>query len=171
MIRNVRRAAACLAIVLTAASAGVSAGQTAGEWRDFQATWSATGRRHTIASDNGGNAAVVDLSGAVVITSGEGLGRGFRGEVIGFDDGDGMSVGRGLWTDERGDRIFIRLDGEPIEGGRRITATITGGTGRYSAIEGEVAFTWQYVIAGEGDRTQGRAVNLAGRVRRAGTQR
>jgi len=33
----------------------------------------------------------VQLSGAVAIAGGEGLSRGFRGEVIGFDDGSGVN--------------------------------------------------------------------------------
>ena len=122
-----------------------------------------------MALEDGNTAAIVDLSGAVVITGGEGMGRGFRGEVIGFDDGEGMSVGRAVWTDERGDRVFSRLRGDAIAGGRRINAVITGGTGRYAGIEGSFAFTWKYVVAEDGDRIQGRAEDLTGRVRRAGT--
>jgi len=47
----------------------------------------------------------------VVLTSGEGLSGGFRGEVIGFDDGEGLSVGRSVWTDESGDQLFSRVKG------------------------------------------------------------
>jgi hypothetical protein len=165
MIR-VPLAAACLALLLDAGTAATY-GQPSTEWRDFAATWSLAGRRHTIPQARGA-ASVVDLSGAFVVTGGAALGRGFRGEVIGFDDGEGVSVGRAVWTDERGDRIFSRLTGEAIAGGRRISGTITGGTGQYADIEGEYTFTWQYVLAGEDDHIQGRAGDVAGRVRRAG---
>ena len=168
-MRTALRAAACVALVLTAwGPAAFVRAQPASDWREFQATWSASGRRHAINTDRS-TATIVDLSGAVVITGGESMGRGFRGEVIGFDDGEGMSVGRAVWTDERGDSVYSRLTGDALKSGRRIVATITGGTGRYAGIEGEFAFTWQYVIAGEGDRIQGRAVDLAGRARRSGS--
>lgn len=162
-------ALACLSLTFSGA-ATLTVAQPSGEWLEFTGNWSLAGRRHAITQQEG-TAAIVDLSGAFVLTSGAALGRGFRGEVVGFDDGEGVSVGRAVWTDDRGDRVFSRLTGEAIGGGRRITATITGGTGRYTGVEGEYTFTWQYVVAGEDDRIQGRAVNLTGRVRRAGASR
>jgi len=76
-------------------------------------------------------------------------------------------VGRAVWTDEHGDRLFSRLQGEPLETGKRIVGTITGGTGRYAGLEGEYSFTWQYVVVGAEDgQIQGRGVRLEGRVRR-----
>jgi len=111
-------------------------------------------------------AATLQLSGAIVLTNGEGLSHGFRGEFIGFDDGASLSVGRAVWTDEHGDRVFSQLQGETVlREGRRINGTITGGTGRYAGLEGDYAFVWQYVVAGEGDTIQGRSVDLKGRVR------
>ena len=62
-------------------------------------------------------AGTFQLSGAVSLTGGDGLSRGFRGEVIGFDDGAGGLVGQCVWTDERGDRVFSQLTGE--DGGIR----------------------------------------------------
>ena len=117
--------------------------------------------------EGGGRAAVVDVSGAVFLTDPGGLSRGFHGQAIGFDDGEGLSLGRCVWTDANGDRLFSRLRGEPLETGRRLQGTITGGTGRYASLEGEYSFTWQYVVTAEDDRLQGRAVGLAGRARRA----
>jgi len=38
----------------------------------------------------------------------------FRGEVIGFDDGSGVTVLRGVWTDGHGDRIFSQLKGDTV---------------------------------------------------------
>jgi hypothetical protein len=132
----------------------------------FQGTWSASGRRHAVELEGGKEAVIVDVSGAVVLSRGEGLSAGFRGEAIGFDDGDGLSVGRAVWTDESGDRLFSRLSGERIETGRRIVGTITGGTGRYAGLSGDYSFTWQYVLPTEDGRIQGRAVDLSGRIRR-----
>jgi hypothetical protein len=146
-----------------------AAGQGAApaEWRAFEGNWSVSGKRSTVPIEGGTIAAVVEVSGAVVLTSGEGLSRGFRGEAIGFDDGQGVSLGRAVWTDERGDRLYSRLKGEPLETGRRIVGTITGGTGRYAGLEGEYSLTWKYVLSAEDGAVQGRAVGLKGRVRRA----
>jgi hypothetical protein len=110
----------------------------------------------------------VQLSGAVAITAGEGLSRGFRGEVIGFDDGAGLTVARCVWTDDRGDRIFSQLKGDTIASGRRIVGTISGGTGRYAGITGEYGFEWQYVIEAEAGTISGRAIGLRGRFRAGG---
>ena len=139
---------------------------TAAQETSFEGSWSASGRKHAVALEDGKEAAIVEISGAVVLASGEGLSGGFRGEAIGFDDGEGLSVGRSVWTDENGDRLFSRLKGEPLETGRRIVGTITGGTGRYAGLSGEYSFTWQYVVPDEEGRIQGRAVGLTGKVRR-----
>jgi hypothetical protein len=70
-----------------------------------------------------------------------------------------------VWTDSHGDRVFSALRGQRIDTGRRISATITGGTGRYAGLVGEYQLTWQYVVRGEGDGVQGRAADLKGRFR------
>lgn len=140
-------------------------------WRTFDASWNATGQRRVLPTEAGRTASTSYLSGAVTMLPAKGIARGFQGEVIAFDDGAGTSVGRAVWTDERGDQVFSRLSGDAMRAGRRIVATITGGTGRYSGIEGEYAFEWQYVIdAGEG-AIQGRAVGLEGRFRLPGGAR
>lgn len=134
-------------------------------WRTFEGSWSATGSRHVLPTEGHGRAAILQLSGAIVLTSGNGLGRGFHGEAIGFDDGRSLSVGRAVWTDDRGDRIYSALKGEPVQTGRRVLGTITGGTGRYAGMIGDYAFTWQYVVGGEESQIQGRAIGLGGRFR------
>ena len=146
------------------AQAPVPAGQT------FEGTWSASGQRQTLPTEAGQPAVTVQLSGAVTITTGAGLSRGFRGEVIGFDDGAGLIAGRVVWTDEKGDRIFSVLKGEALAAGRQMRGTITGGTGRYAGIAGEYEFRWQYLIAAEGSLVNGRAIDLRGRVRAGGTR-
>jgi hypothetical protein len=140
-------------------------------WRPFEGTWSAEGRRQVVAMEGGAVAAIVGISGAVVLTSGEGLSRGFRGEAVVFDEGPGVSVGRAVWTDESGDRIFSRLRGEAMQTGKGLVGKVTGGTGRYQGLEGEFWFSWQYVVSSDDGVVQGRAVGLKGRVRRAGASR
>jgi hypothetical protein len=157
-----------LALLGTASVAKGEADLSAGGWRAFEGSWVLSGERSAVPTE-GGAAAVVEASGAVVLSKTDGLSRGFRGEAVAFDDGQGVSVGRAVWTDERGHRVFSRLKGEPLEKGKRIVGTITGGTGRYAGLEGEYSFTWQYVLSGESGEVQGRAVGLQGRVRQKGT--
>jgi hypothetical protein len=156
------------ALALLALAANV-VGQTTpppGEWRAFEGSWSATGTRQTLPTEGDGAAAVVEVSGAVVLTSGEGLSRGFLGQAIFFFDGKDLGVGRCVWTDERGDRIFSSLQGEVVETGRRIVGTITNGTGRYAGFAGEYSFIWQVVVQTEDGVIQGQTVGLKGRVGR-----
>jgi hypothetical protein len=152
---------------LVPAGAG-QGGPAADGWRTFEAAWSAAGRRQAVAIEGGEAARIYEFSGALVIKKGEGLGRGFEAEAIAFDDGEGVSAGRCVWTDEHGDRIFSRLRGESLAKGRRLVGTITGGTGRYAGLEGEYSFSWQYVLAVEDGTIQGRTEHLQGRVRRKG---
>ena len=172
---NLTTRALTLSLVLAFAGA-MPAGQAqapapAEGWRAFEGTWSAAGQRQTLPTEGAQPASIVRLSGAVVLTGRDGLGRGFRGEAIAFDDGQRVSAGRAVWTDERGDRIFIEITGEPVQSGRRIVGSITGGTGRHAGMTGDLAFTWQYVIAGDGAEIQGLAVDLKGRYRAAGARR
>jgi hypothetical protein len=121
--------------------APASAGE---QGRPFAGTWSATGQRRALPTEHEGEAAIVQLSGSVVIDVGQGLGRGFRGELIGFDDGRALTVGRWVWTDEHGDRVFGEVKGEPMQAGRRFEATITGGTGRHAGVTGRYAFRYPW---------------------------
>jgi hypothetical protein len=132
-------------------------------WRTFTGSWTAAGSRHSIPTELGRPAGVIRLSGAVAIAAGGELGRGFRGEVVAYDDGGSLVVGRAVWVDARGDRIFSELRAEPIATGRRITGTITGGTGRYAGLTGEYAFRWQYVVETAEGEVQGHTTGLTGR--------
>lgn len=171
------RFAAAFRALPVAALLGLAAGGSAVSpappdgWLPFEGDWSAVGTRHTVPTEGGRPAAIVRASGAIVLTTGEGLSRGFLGEAIYFQDGRDLGIGRSVWTDERGDRIFSELRGEPAETGRRMAGTITGGTGRYAGLEGEYSLSWQYVVSAEGDVVQIRAVDLTGRVRRGEASR
>jgi hypothetical protein len=140
-------------------------------WRSFTGTWTVSGQRETLPTEGDRNASIVNLSGPLVITSGEGLGRGLLGQVIGYDDGGRLLAGRAVFTDEHGDRIFCSLRAEPIGTGRLATATITGGTGRFAGLEGSFTLAWQYVVDSESGQVSGRAVNVEGRTRLASVHR
>jgi hypothetical protein len=157
-----------MALPLVVVAAGRDAQATqAVDGESFGGAWSATGTRQTLPTEGGGTAAVVHITGAIVLTEGAAVGAGFRGEAIGFDNGN-IAAGRAVWTDARGDQVFSTLTGEPIRTGRRIVGTITGGTGRFAGVSGAYEMTWQYVVSGEGDAIQGRSADLRGRLRRNG---
>jgi hypothetical protein len=166
-----RPAAPIAAVIALLALGSVHAQDSPEGWRSFEGTWSAIGRRQTVSTETRRVAAITALSGTVTVTNAPGLGAGFRADVITFDDGGSVGEGRAVWTDSRGDRVFSQLKGEPVDTGRRVLGTITGGTGRYAGISGDYALTWQYVVRGEEDVVQGRAVDLKGRFRRAGAAR
>jgi hypothetical protein len=134
-------------------------------WRPFTATWSLKGERHLLETEGGRPGSIVHLTGTLTPTSGGGLGAGLYGELIGFDDGGDLLVGRVLFLDSRSDRIYATVKAEPIGNGRKATATITGGTGRFAGLTGEFSFAWQYVVdAGEGEVSV-RTINVQGRTR------
>ena len=135
-------------------------------WRPFQATWTLSGERILLPTEGERPASIVSLSGPMTITGGEGLGRGLLGQVIGFDDGGSVLVGRAMFTDEHGDKIYCALKAEPIGTGRRATGVITGGTGHFTGLEGTFSFAWQYVVGEESGEISGRAVDVEGRTRR-----
>lgn len=108
---------------------------------------------------------VVRVEGSVVIENGHDLGRGFRGEAAYFHDGRDFGVGRAVWIDENGDRIFSELRGDPAQTGRRITGKVVAGTGRYAKLEGDFTMSWQFVIEAEENTIQGRAADLRGKFR------
>jgi len=155
-------AAFALTLVVEAAARHAQA-PSPDDARPFAGTWSAAGQRRTLQTD-GDRAAIVHLSGAIVLSSESLLGAGLLAEAIAFDDGQDVSTGRAVWIDARGDRLFSVLAGEPLRNGRRIRGAFTGGTGRYVGATGEYALTWQYVVDGENGAVQGRAADLRGRV-------
>ena len=171
--RIVAAAVALAALVTIGCSRDTPAAPPPGPdgWHTFDGAWSATGTRHTLPIDAAGRiAAIVQLAGAVAITTDDWIGRGFRGELIGFNDGQTHSVGRWQWTDDRGDRVFGDVGGDPMQGGGRFVGTITGGSGRYAGISGQVEFVWQYFVEADDGVVQGRATGIKGRYRRGGAR-
>jgi len=165
MIQKVLRTALLPAAAALLAPNAWGQPMTPGAWRPFTATWTLSGQRTLLPTEGDRPASVVHLTGPLTITSGERLGRGLLGEVIGFDDGGKLLAGRAVFTEEHGDRIFCTLTAEPIGTGRLATATITGGTGRFTSLEGKFTLAWQYVLDTEGGQVSVRAVNVEGRTR------
>lgn len=162
---------AAAALVLVGMLAGVDAqGPSSAGQGSFEGSWSAVGRRRTLPAEGAQPATIIELSGAVVLRGSGGLSRGFRGEVIGYDDGRSVSAGSAVWTDTQGHHVFSVLRSTTLQTGRQISGTITGGTGPYTSIAGEYTMTWQYVAQAEDDVVQGRAVDLKGSFRISGRQ-
>jgi len=135
-------------------------------WTTFTANWSASGRQRTLAMGEG-SASIFEISGPMVVTRGDGVSRGFLGQAIGFIDQGKLGVGKLVLTDDDDAAIFGDLQGQGLGNGKQVRGTITGGTGRYAGIEGDLVFDWQYVIHTDDGMVQGRAVGLTGRFRRA----
>ena len=137
----------------------------AGEWREFEGSWTAAGTRETLQLGPDHQAGIYHLTGSLLLTGPQRPAVGFRAEAIGFSDTRAGMEGRCVWTDERGDKVFSELTGEFVGNGNRIVGTFVGGTGRYAGVTGEYTFRWQYVVdAGDG-AVSGRVVGLTGRAR------
>jgi hypothetical protein len=147
---------------LLAASASRAVPVASGGRLTYTGTWSAAGTRETLPAAGNRTAVTVHVAGAIVLAADGPLGRGLQGEVIGFDNGAGVTAGSAVWTDGRGDRIFSDLTGDLLQSSRRITGTITGGTGKYAGATGAYELTWLYVLSGEDAGVQGRAIDLRG---------
>jgi hypothetical protein len=159
-------AALCLLVLATGGQEPPKQPAHAQDWQSFEGNLSAAGTRQTLPMGSGRNAGIVYLSGSLVMTSQEGLSRGFRCEVVAYENEAGLSVGSCVWTDDRGHKVFSEIRGDSVEKGKRITGTITGGTGRYAGLAGEYDFVWEYVVSDQDGAIQGRAVGLKGRVHR-----
>lgn len=136
-----------------------------GEWREFEGSWNAAGTRRTIPLGAERKGSIVDLRGTMLLAGRGRPGVGFRSEVIALSDSETGLLGRGVWTDERGEQVFSELIGEGTAARNRIAGTILGGTGRYAGATGTYEFSWQFVIEAEDGSIQGRAVGLKGRFR------
>lgn len=156
------------ALLALAVLVGLLAGAAgAEEWRPFTGTWTLAGKRFSLPTSGPRRAHVIHASGNLVITRGETLGRGFFGEVVGFDDGETLLVGRAVFTDSLGEKVFATLKAQPLGANRTATATITGGTGRWAGLEGEFTFSWRFVVETGEEDFDAFAVNLEGRARKA----
>ena len=158
--------AALLASALVAACgpAPPAAGPTADGWYEFAGTWNATGRRHTIPMGGDRSAALLDLTGTLLLSGPARPGVGFGGEAVVLSDTQTGMNGRAVWTDEDGNRVFSEITGDGAQRGHRVTGTIVGGTGRYAGATGTYAFTWQYVLETADGTVQGRSLDIAGRI-------
>ena len=134
-------------------------------WHEFEGTLNGAGTRRFLPLGEGRRAALVDLRGTMLLAGPGKPGVGFQAETIALTDSATGLVGRSVWTDEQGNRVFSELRGEGAATRNRITGTFLGGTGRFAGISGDYEFSWQYVVEAEDGTIQGRATGLKGRFR------
>jgi hypothetical protein len=159
-----------LGLIFTVAACGPATqsqrpAAAAGEWMEFEGSWSGAGRRHTISLGGDRLGSIVDLKGTMLLRGPGRPGVGFQSEVIGLTDSATGFQGRSVWTDEHGDQVFSELQGEGTAAKNKIAGTILSGTGRYAGITGSYEFSWQWVMEGEDGAVHGRAADLKGRVK------
>jgi hypothetical protein len=143
-------------------SESISAG---GEWHEFQGTWTAAGSRQTMRLGVDRRVSIADLSGSLLLAGPSRPAVGFRAETMVFNDSATGTVGRAVWTDDRGGQVFSELHGEGTATGNKIVGTFVGGTGRYSGATGSYEFSWRFVLENEDGNTAGESLDLKGRVR------
>ncbi len=152
-------------------SACTRAAQTAnsqpmgGEWHEFQGTWIAAGNRDTIRLGGDRRASINSYDGSLVLAGPARPGAGFRAEAITFNDSTTGIVGRAVWTDEHGNKVFSELSGGTPATGGKILGNFVGGTGRYAGATGTYEFSWQFLIETEDGNVQGKTSALTGRIR------
>ena len=158
---------AALLVAVTCAPLSTRAQATSGggEWREFQGTWTAVGRRQAIPLGGDRQASIADFNGSLVLSGPSRPAVGFRAEAIVLNDSVTGLVGRAVWTDERGDQVFSELRGETTAAGNRLFGTFLGGSGRYAGAAGSYEFSWRFLIEAEDGTVQGQSQGLKGRVR------
>jgi hypothetical protein len=135
------------------------------EWREFQGTWTAVGKRHAIPLGMARRASIAHFEGSLLLTGPSRPALGFRAQAVVLDDSLTGRIGRAVWTDERGNQIFSEIRGGATATDNRHFGTFVGGSGRYAGATGTYEFSWRFMIEGEEGVAQGQSVGLKGQVR------
>ena len=143
--------------------AKIDSASLAGDWHDFQGTWTAAGTRTVLRLGEDRRASISNMTGSLVLSGKARPAVGFRAEAIVFNDTTAGVTGRAVWTDERGEKVYSELRSEPNS--NAVVGTFAGGTGRYAGAAGSYEFTWRFMLEQEDGTVQGQADGLKGRVR------
>lgn len=135
------------------------------EWHEFLGTWTALGHRDSIPLGGSRRASIAKLEGSLILLGPSRPSVGFRAEALVLNDSAAGTIGRVVWTDNRGDQVFSELTGEATATGTKFVGTFLGGTGRYSGATGTYEFTWRFLIDTEDGNLQGQSEGLNGRIR------
>lgn len=135
-----------------------------GEWHEFVGTWTAAGSRSSIPLGEGRRASIAKLEGSLVLLGPSKPAVGFRAEALVLNDSASGTIGRAVWTDDRGDQVFSELTGQGTRTGSHIVGTFLGGTGRYAGATGSYEFSWRFVLQTEEGELQGQSEGLSGKI-------
>src|SRR4051795_8777835 len=170
--RTQQVAAWCFALLVgvICAPAPTCAQASAGnEWREFEGTWTAVGKRRVIPLGGDRRASIADYDGSLMLTGPSRPALGFRAEAILLNDSVTGMVGRAVWTDERGDQVFSELRAETTATSNRLFGEFLGGSGRYKDATGSYEFSWRFLLEDkDGGTVQGQSMDLRGQVRAGG---
>jgi len=153
------------AVACGPANAPPAAQASAGEWREFQGSWIATGSRHRIPLGPDRRASIADFEGSLLLSGTSSPAVGFRAEAIVLNDSATGMVGRAVWTDDRGDEVYSEMRGDGSATGNRVVGSFLGGTGPYTGATGTYEFSWKFMIENESGAVQGQSEGFKGRVR------
>ena len=135
----------------------------------FEGNWSVKGTTHPVEA-SGRTMALVRVEGRVTVRSSGGLATQFGAECVAVSDKVTGGVGRCVWTDEAGEKIFFEIGGSvvgPMGTSRDARGRVIGGTGRYEGIEGSWDLEWLFVDSALDDtRFKGYVTKLEGRWKR-----
>src|SRR5271165_2488837 len=140
------------------------------EWRQFHGTWTAAGSRNSIPLGDGRRASIATFEGSLVLAGTSRPAVGFRAEALVLNDTANGTIGRAVWTDDRGDQVFSELKGQGTSTGSHIVGTFLGGTGRYEGATGSYEFSWRFVLETEDGSIQGQSMGLSGKIRAGSAQ-
>lgn len=154
-------------LVMTACSRAPHVSESlsgAGEWHEFQGTWTAAGSRIGISLGDSRRASTAKLEGSLVLAGPSRPAVGFRAEALVLNDTATGTIGRAVWTDDRGEQVFSELKGQGTSTGSHFEGTFIGGTGRYSGASGSYEFSWRFVLDTEDGSVQGQSMGLIGKI-------
>jgi hypothetical protein len=132
----------------------------------FTGTWIASGERQLQDFMAGRRVFTFRVNGHMNLKDPLGKVSDFWAECSGLWDAATGATARCVWRGERGQEIFVVLDGQPLETGVQVSGRIVGGTGRFEGIEGAFTFTWTSVFINKDTSTlTGHTENIAGTYR------
>ena len=163
-----RAIALAVLLIVTACSRAPHTPESAsdsGVWHEFKGNWTAAGSRSRIPLGEGRRASIAKLEGSLVLAGPSRPAVGFRAEALVLNDTATGTIGRAVWTDDRGDQVFSELNGQGTSTGSHIVGTFLGGTGRYAGASGGYEFSWRFVLETEDGTVQGQSMGLNGKIR------
>jgi hypothetical protein len=137
-----RRAAAAIAIATLMFSLSASGQSPVPKQGTFKVRHKVSGSVEELPFGTGRTVSIFHLEGTVEAQREGGPMRDMNCDCLGLMDSKTGNVGRCLWTDKDGDKVFIELKGQLAAAGGKSRATFTGGTGKYTGISGGYDVVW-----------------------------